>query len=132
MSVSMGLAETLLHYAQRCKRRFGMTETVKFDSLSPTRKSLVRLMQETGFGRLEGLVIRAGEPALDPPPRIIRTLKLGGDNRPRPEVAKRNFILKAQVVELFQCMDKMQNGVIAVIEVKHGLPFKMEIEENAA
>jgi len=101
-------------------------------SLPPARRRLVRLMQVLNFGRIEGLAVRRGEPAFDPPPRIVREVKFNGENGPRPESAKDDFLLKAEVCELLAQMEAMGDGVIERIEVKHGLPFKMTIEEDAA
>ncbi|MFN0168663.1 MAG: hypothetical protein ACKV22_19740 [Bryobacteraceae bacterium] len=78
------------------------------------------------FGRLEGLHVRHGQPVWDPPPRIVREVKLGGDNSPRPEASAPNFQLKEQVLELFTHIAELGDGVIDVLEVKHGLPFKLE------
>ncbi len=101
-------------------------------SLSQPKRRLVELMQRINFGRIEGLVVRSGEPVLDPPPRIVREVKLCAENGPRPETAKEDFALKAQVREIFAHMEAMGDGVIGHIEIKHGLPFRMIFEENAA
>jgi len=101
-------------------------------ALSPARARLVEVMQRLNFGRVEGLVVRRGEPVLDPPPRVVREVKFCTENGPRPETAKDDFALKAQVRELFAHMETMGDGIIARIEVKHGLPFRMIVEENAA
>jgi len=100
--------------------------------LSPRRVGLLELMQSINFGRIEGLVVRDGEPVLDPRPRIVREVKFGGDNGPRPELGAGDFVLKAQVVELFGFFDRLQDGVVELIEVKHGLPFRMMVPEAAA
>lgn len=101
-------------------------------SLSPARRQLIELMQRINYGRIEGLSIRRGEPVLDPPPRIIREIKFGGENGPRPEVAKPDFTLKAQVRDLFAQMEALGDGVVPCIEVQRGLPFRMAIEEVCA
>ena len=101
-------------------------------SLSPQRKRLVELMQGLNFGSVEGLHVRAGEPTFNPPLRVIREVKFGGDNGPRLEMARRDFALKAEVLDLFAQMDAMGDGIIRSLEVKHGLPFKMAVEEDAA
>jgi hypothetical protein len=88
-------------------------------------------MQSLNFGRIEGLAILNGQPVLDPPPRVVREAKFGGDNGPRPEASVAEFLLKAQVVELFQQLDRIGNGTIAVLEIKHGLPFRMLVAEAA-
>ena len=101
-------------------------------SQSPSRARLIEWMQRIGFGTIEQLVIRDGEPVLDPPPRVIRDVKFGTENGPRPKADLNDFILKAQVRDLFAQFDLMGNGTIRCLEVKHGLPFRMQVEEVSA
>lgn len=101
-------------------------------SLSPSRAELIEWMQNIGFGTIEHLVIREGEPILDPRPRVIRDVKFGAENGPRPELDLDDFVLKAQVVDLFAQFDSLGNGTIRCLDVKHGLPFRMQLEEVAA
>lgn len=89
-------------------------------------------MQQVNFGRIEGLVVRDRQPVLEPPPTIVREVKFGGENGPRPELHSADFVLKSQVVELFTFFDGLRDGVIDVLEVKHGLPFRMLVREEAA
>jgi len=100
-------------------------------SLPEPRQHLVQLMQAVNFGRIEGLVIKSGQPVLDPPPRIIREYRFPGDNSPRAELSVEDFELKSQVVELFHCIDDLRDSVIKVLEVRHGLPFRMSMEDAA-
>jgi hypothetical protein len=100
--------------------------------LSARRAGLLELMQSINFGRIEGLAVLNGDPVLDPPPRVIREVKFGGENGPRPEIDAGNFLLKTQVVELFQHFDRLGDGTIEVLEIKHGLPFRMLVAEAAA
>jgi len=86
-------------------------------------------MQRINFGRIEGLSVRRGQPVLDPPPRVVREIKFGGENGPRPEATKQDFELKALVRDLFAHLEAMGNGVVRCIEIKHGLPFRMTVEE---
>ena len=88
-------------------------------------------MQQLNFGRIENLVIKGGQPVLSPPPRVVREVKFGGENGPRPEASIKDFTLKAQVVELFRHMDEIRDGVIGVLEIQHGLPFRMVMEDAA-
>ena len=101
-------------------------------ALSPARQRLVILMQSIHFGRVENLVVRRGEPVFDPPPAIVREIKFGGDNGPHPERDARDFQLKAQVVELFRTLDRLADGKVLVLDVKHGLPFRMLVADSAA
>ena len=101
-------------------------------SLTPPQRKLLTEMQRINYGRIEGLSVRCGEPVLDPPPRVVREIKFGGDNGPRPEVAKADFALKAQVCDLFVQLEALGNGVIPCIEIQRGLPFRMTVEEVCA
>ena len=109
-----------------------MTDTVALASLPPARARMVRLMQELNFGQVRDLVVRDGEPVFDPPPRVVREVKFGGDNGPRPEAAKTDFALKAQVRDLFAQLEALGDGVIPCLEIQRGLPFRMTIEEVIA
>ena len=99
-------------------------------SLSPARRRLLEICQQVNFGRVESLVVQGAEPVVDPPPRIVREIKFGGENGPRPELGTADFLLKQQVVELFAFFDELQDGVIAVLEIKHGLPFRVIVTEE--
>ena len=100
-------------------------------SLSPARKRLVEMMQRLNFGQIEDLEIRRGEPQFSPSPRVVQDIKLGGENGPRPEAQAENFFLKSQVIELFQHLDRVGDGTVVCLDVKHGLPFKVAIEQAA-
>jgi hypothetical protein len=88
-------------------------------------------MQAIGFGRLERLYVRSGEPLFDPAPLILRTLKLAGSgiNEPRPELSLQDFVLKREVQELFRQLDALGDGVVERIEVVHGLPHLMVVAQ---
>ncbi len=101
-------------------------------SLSPARRRLVELMQDLNFGRIERLEVLDGQPVFDPPPRIVREIKFGAPNGPRPEAALCDFVLKAQLVEFFAWLDTLGDGVIERLEVQHGLPFRIVVEQSAA
>jgi hypothetical protein len=96
-------------------------------ALSPARQELVALLQRTNFGRIEGLQVRGGEPVLDPMPRVTREHKFCAENGPRPESGRADYKLKNQVRDLMQLLDSIGDGVIAVLTVKHGLPFHAEL-----
>jgi hypothetical protein len=103
-----------------------MPTTVAKRSLSSSRKRLVELMQQLNFGKIEGLQVHDREPVLEPLPRITQEIKFAAaENGPRPELGAGNFLLKAQVVELFEQFDRLGNGTVELIEIKHGLPFRM-------
>lgn len=107
-----------------------MTQPDTLASLSPSKRRLLRIMQEVNFGRIEGLVVHNGEPVLNPALHIVREIKLGADNGPRPELSTSDFALKIQVVELLEHIRKMGNGIVRCIEIKNGLPFLMSVEDT--
>ena len=68
-------------------------------SLSERKRALLALLQQINFGRIEGLVVRGGEPVLEPPPRVLSTFKFGGETIPmiRVVVTDRNQVRPAEV-----------------------------------
>jgi hypothetical protein len=87
-------------------------------------------LQALQYGRIETLVVRAGEPAFWPPPAVTREVKFGAQS-PAERVTG-DFLLKTQVVELFEHFDRLGEGTVALIEVKGGLPFRMLVSEPVA
>ncbi len=100
--------------------------------LSRGKARLVEVMQDINFGRLERLQIRDGEPVLDSESEIVREIKFGGENGPRREREVDDFLLKSQVIELLAFISQLRVGVIEVLEIKHGLPFRILVREAAA
>ena len=98
-------------------------------NLSDGRRRLLRLMQDINFGAIEELEIRGGEPMFNPPPRVVREIKFGGENGPRPEAGSPDFALKSSVAELMHSLTQIGDGTIERLEVKHGVPFRMKVEE---
>jgi hypothetical protein len=97
--------------------------------LSEGRRRLLRLMQEIHFGSIEELEIRGGEPVFHPSPRVVREIKFGGDNSPRPETAAKDCAVKPQVAELLDSLTRIRDGTIGRLEVQHGIPFRMKLED---
>lgn len=108
-----------------------MNERLTKSSLSPARRRLLDLMSDIYFGRIERLAVSGGEPVFDPPPKVVRKIKIGGENGQRRDEGKRDFVLKDKVREFFDHLAGLGSGTISRIEVQAGLPFSMEIEEPA-
>jgi len=106
-----------------------VNDLIKKASLSPGRRRLVEMMQQLNFGRIEDLEIRGGEPLFNPAPRVVQDIKIGAENGPRPEAIIPDFLLKNQVIELFEHFDRMGDTTVECIDVKHGLPFKLVVEQ---
>ncbi|HRQ76178.1 MAG TPA: hypothetical protein PK098_09700 [Phycisphaerales bacterium] len=100
--------------------------------LSSNRARLIEKMQRLNFGQIANIPIRNGDPALDPFPKVTREVKFGGDNKSRPESELGDFTLKKQVQEFIEELDRVGNGMIEVLIIKHGLPFLMHVAERAS
>ncbi|MBE3123872.1 MAG: hypothetical protein IMZ65_03635 [Planctomycetes bacterium] len=98
--------------------------------LSPGRRWLVDTMQQLGYGRIKHLTVVAGEPLVCPPPRLYRAYRLTGENDERAEADLEDFLLKEQVLRLFEVLDRLGTGVVQALDVRDGLPYGMILEEN--
>lgn len=101
------------------------------NGLSPARHRLVLLMSGIGFGHIDGLRVKAGEPVFDPPPEVMREVKFGSDATGPPPGRPEDFALKRQVVELLEHLDRLGDADIVRLEVRHGLPFRMMLGARA-
>jgi len=104
-----------------------------FSSLSLARQKLVRLLQQTHFGRVTALTVRNGQPVFDPAPQVVRTYKFGpsASNEPARPASGANVLLKQQVVDLLAHLDRLGDGVVERIEIAYGAPVFVEITEPA-
>ncbi len=100
--------------------------------LTAQRRSLLEQMQALNFGRILNIQVREGAPLFTPMTRIERQVRFGGDNHPRPESGLDDFELKDKVVDLFEVIERMGDGLILKLEIKGGLPFDMTVEERPA
>jgi len=105
-----------------------LSRPITTQDLAPSERQFLTAMQALGFGRFEFVRIERGEVVLDPWPTTIRDLKFGCADSAPPAPKSDAFALKQQVGELFEYIRSVEAGEIRVLEVKHGLPFSMEIE----
>lgn len=98
--------------------------------LTAARAQLVEMLQRINFGRIEHLPVFDGQPVLGSIGRAVSTVKLKSENGPRPEFESSDFLLKQEIVELCGQLDQIGTGHIDLIEVKHGLPFLLEIDRR--
>lgn len=103
----------------------------RWSALEPNKQLLISLMQALSFGRIEQLVVADGEPIFRPPPKVVRELRFGAKDDSRPRLALADFVLKAEVREMFAAIAGVGNGIVDCIEVRHGLPFRLIISEAA-
>lgn len=92
------------------------------DSLNIGAAWLLQQIRAIGFGRIEALHVRSGQPLPDPPARMIREFKLGGSDH---QTDRSDYLNKRQVRELLALFEQIGDGVIDCIEVRHGLPFRV-------
>lgn len=98
--------------------------------LSRPQQSLIERCQEINFGRVS-FRVRHGEPDVDDRWRTRRTVKLAGaENGPRSEANNTDFLLCKEQVSLLSELAQLADGVHVTIDVKHGLPFLIEIEQD--
>ena len=99
-------------------------------ALPPDCRRLIRLLQSVNFGRIV-FWVRAGRPDFTRPFRTVRTVKpAGGENGPRPEVHSADFEVRKEVMTLIEQVANAADGAQVTVEVKHGLPFLIEIAEE--
>ena len=99
--------------------------------LSPSERRILAAMREVGFGRFEFVQIREGQIVLDPWPVAVRDVKFGADASEERN-AHPDCQLKRQVAEFFEYTRDVDVGEIRTLEIRHGLPFSMEIELASA
>ena len=105
-----------------------MTRPAATRDLRASERVFVAAMTNLGFGRFEYLRIERGELVLDPSPSVVRDVKFGSSDTGTERALPADFELKPQVAELFEYIRDVEAGEIRCLEVKHGLPFSMEIE----
>jgi hypothetical protein len=104
-----------------------MTAPITTQDLRPSEVTFLAAMQQLGFGRFEYLQIRGGELLLNPWPVAVRDVKFGTPtNTGKPAAATSE--LRPQVAEFFAYVREVDAGEIRELDVRHGLPFSMEIE----
>jgi len=99
-------------------------------ALGPEHQQLVKERQSMNYGRI-WVVVRNGRLLMEMPFRLIREVKIGGENGRRPEANLEDFALKQEVVELLEHISRIDHATVC-IEIKRGLPFKLTVEEGAA
>jgi hypothetical protein len=98
-------------------------------TLSAPRQKLLGLMRQMYFGKIEDLVIQGKEPSFDPTPRITQEIKLGIDGGQLPAEGQ-DFALKRSVTDLFGYFDRLGDGSVVTIEIRHGLPARLLVSRS--
>lgn len=98
--------------------------------LLSSERDFLSAMNEIGFGRFECLRIERGELLLDPWPSTVRGIKFAAADTVPQEPTDFDFKLKGQVAEFFEYVRSVTSGEIRCLEIRHGLPFSMEIQHR--
>jgi len=78
------------------------------------------------FGRIENMHVRAGVPIITGDVKVVRVARLGGCSDAAKVTRTDEFDLKRQVRDLFEELDRLQDGTVILLEFRHGLPFLLE------
>ena len=106
-----------------------MNRLTSTQDLLQSERRFLAAMNDLGFGRFEFLRIERGELVLDPWPTSVRGVKFGSEE-PAVHRTSDEFELKRQVVEFFQYVRAVDVGEIRCLEVRHRMPFAMEVEHR--
>ncbi len=101
---------------------------VRKASLDEGSQRLIAMMHRIGFGRIESLSVSDGRPVFDPPPRVIREVRLGAESASPRQVGDTDFAVKRAVVDLLAELAAVGVANVA-IEVRHGMPARLIVEE---
>lgn len=102
-----------------------------YRGLSAACKQLLRIMQENPFSRIEHLAVVNGQPQFEQTTKVIAEHKFGANDGPRREAELTDFVLKKEHIELFRQFEDIGSGVILALEVRGGMPFRMQSEVAA-
>lgn len=99
--------------------------------LSSPNRWIVEQCQLVNFGAIR-FRVKDGQPDVDGPWSTRQTVKLaGGDNGARHEFLRADFVLRVEQAALITQLSAMAGGTHVTVEVRHGLPFTIEIERSA-
>ena len=94
-------------------------------------RELLELMSQTGFGRMENVVVKDGCPYLTQESRLVRTVVLEKKTfEHRTSRADGDFILTDRQVAFVNCIRSIHDGKIVSLQFSEGLPGRMDISER--
>ena len=94
--------------------------------LTSAQRQLVEVMSAHQFGRIENLAVRGGQPLFDQNVRIVRAARLGGEDGGASVHQAIDFELKQAVCDLFDELQRLQEGTVVRLEFRHGRPCLLE------
>lgn len=107
-----------------------MPEAQRFSQLSPARQTLVRVLQATNFGEIQGIHVQDSDPLFDSATIVILDVKLDRDESSRRELNLDDFALNEEVLRLMSRLDELKSGTIQRLEVRAGIPRRLVFESQ--
>lgn len=98
-------------------------------ALTPDRLRLLEIIDSIGFGHVEQLSVRNGEPRFEPAPRLIQEIKIDSEPPRRPDRGNTDLTLKKQFQTLFDQLDRLTDDIVD-IQIRHNLPFKLVVNRR--
>jgi hypothetical protein len=95
-------------------------------NLTAAQRSLLRIIRENRFGRIENLRIQDGQPVFDGAVKVVRVARLGGESGTTTVPSSDECELKQAIRDLFEELARLRDGEIVRLEFRHGLPFLLE------
>jgi hypothetical protein len=118
--------------SQAIGQRKTATPTVRIARPLPaSARTLLQIIADVRFGRIEQLQICNGEAALFPFPTVVRTVKFVASDARAPYTSPEEMLAKPQVAAWLEELAAVTNGCILRLEVRDGLPAFMEVEVDA-
>jgi hypothetical protein len=103
------------------------TGTPVTSRLAPAQDAFIQLLRQINYGRVEYLVVSAGEPVMSPPPRVIRTVRFGASEDTGTTPSVEELAQRPAVRKLMSLLSRIQNGCIARLEIRNSQPAFMEL-----
>lgn len=88
-------------------------------------------MRKHQFGRIENMFVRAGQPILDQGLKVVRVASMGGESGGTKLPGCDEIELKRAVCDLFEELARLGHGTVVKLELKHGLPCRLETTPHA-
>ena len=98
-------------------------------SLSPQRKEFVLRLQELQYALIKGLRILNHEPVFAKETEVERRIAIGSKNR-QAKSYPADFKIKQELLDFFEILDQMEDGVIPKITAVKGLPRQVVSQEK--
>lgn len=99
-------------------------------TISQPRRELLRLIESIGFGRIENLTIRSGDPVLDPMPDICHDRKFGMGAGAKDRRIRDTGVMKNHVKDFLSDLDSFKDATVLYLDIQDGLPSKMRIKSE--